>query len=99
MKLFISYAREDTDYAEYLNKNLKDKGHDVLIDVNSIRFGSLAYFIEKKGFSNKNTHCKYRYKNLRIYLGSFEITNNSPIWISRTLTFNFNLILSYLLLL
>ena len=99
MKIFISYAREDTDFAKYLHNYLKDKGHDVLIDVNSIRSGSLAYFIEKKVFSNKNTHCKYRYKNLRIYLGSFEIPNNSPIWISRTLPFNFYLILSYLLLL
>ena len=48
MKIFISYSREDTDFAKYVNKYLRDKGHDVLIDVNSIRVGDAwARSIEK----------------------------------------------------
>jgi predicted nucleotide-binding protein len=48
VKIFISYAREDTDFAKYVNKYLRDKGHDVLIDVNSIRAGDAwAHSIEK----------------------------------------------------
>ena len=48
MKLFISYAREDTDFAKHVHKYVRDKGHDVLIDVNSIRVGDAwARSIEK----------------------------------------------------
>ena len=48
MKLFISYAREDTDFAKYLHKYLKDKDHEVFIDVNSISIGeSWSNSIEK----------------------------------------------------
>jgi hypothetical protein len=48
VKIFISYAREDTDFAKYVHKYLRDKGHDVLIDVSSIRVGDpWASSIEK----------------------------------------------------
>jgi hypothetical protein len=48
VKLFISYAREDTDFAKYVHKYLRDNGHDVFTDVNSIRVGDpWARSIEK----------------------------------------------------
>ena len=40
MKLFISYSRDDAgDFAKHIHRYLRDKGHDVFIDVNNIRIG------------------------------------------------------------
>ena len=40
MKIFISYSRMDaSDYAKYMYEYFSNEGHDVFIDVNSIRIG------------------------------------------------------------
>ena len=49
MKLFISYSRDDAgNFASHIHRYLRDKGHDVFIDVNSITIGDpWARSIEK----------------------------------------------------
>ena len=40
MKLFISYSREDAgNFAKHIHRFMRNKGHDVFIDVNDIRIG------------------------------------------------------------
>jgi hypothetical protein len=40
VKIFVSYSRRDAgDFARHVHKYLREKGHDVFIDVNSIRIG------------------------------------------------------------
>jgi tetratricopeptide (TPR) repeat protein len=49
VKLFISYSRDDAgNFAKHIHKFMKNKGHDVFIDVNSIAIGDpWARSIEK----------------------------------------------------
>ena len=49
MKLFISYSRDDAgNFAKHIHRYLRDKGHAVFIDVNSITIGEpWARSIEK----------------------------------------------------
>jgi hypothetical protein len=41
MKIFVSYSRKDSDFAEQVHDYLKDSGHDIFIDINDIKPGDL----------------------------------------------------------
>ena len=51
-KIFLSYAREDTDFAHYLHQYLKNKSLEVFIDVDNISIGEPWSDSIEKNISN-----------------------------------------------
>lgn len=41
MKIFISYSRNDADFAQHIYEYFSESGHDIFIDVTSIQLGSV----------------------------------------------------------